>query len=111
LIDRGLLSEGDLIRALEEQETTRISVGRLAFEQGELELDDIVAILERQREGSKMRFCALAVQMGLLEDHKRKRLLELHEESKPPLGQILISMGLLAPEIVAEELDAYEDMD
>ena len=59
LVDRGVLTESQLLLALETQESMRPSIGRLAFQEGVLTLDQVVHVIDRQA-SSSLKFCALA---------------------------------------------------
>jgi hypothetical protein len=110
LVDRGLLTETQLLDALETQSSTRPSIGRISFELGFLDLDQIVEVIAEQESGNgKLRFCAQAVALGFLTNDQRDELLAAQQDSRIPLGQTLVTMGLLASDDVAKELSDYED--
>ena len=103
LIERGCLSEVEVLRALEQQGNSHLLFGRLAFEKGYMDLGQVVEVLEAQR-GNSLRFGALAVELGYLDEAQRKALLELQERAVPRLRQVLVEMGLISPDVAAEEL-------
>jgi hypothetical protein len=106
LVRKGILTEEQVMQALERQRGSTVSLGRLAFEHGYMDLDGVVAVLDRQRsEGG--RFGELAVKMALLTEPQRDELLALQSRARLPLGQVLAEMGLVAPEVLATELDEY----
>lgn len=106
LVDGGFLTDAQLLQALEEQSNTRSSVGRLAFELDIMDLDQVVKVIAAQETG-ELRFCAQAVELGFMTDAQRLELLDAQERTRPPLGQIIVSMGLIGAEIVERELEAY----
>jgi len=106
LVDKGLLSEQQLVDALEQQQQMRPSVGRLAFELEMLDLDQVVEIIDAQK-GRELRFCALGVELGHLTPEQRQEILAEQLQASIPLGQVLAAMGLLTVEVLTEELDAY----
>ena len=108
LIARGLLTEQQLLQALEQQGSLRPSIGRLAFERGFLDLDQVVAVIDAQAK-SELRFCALAVEMRFLTTPQREALLAAQAEARLPLGQVLAMMGVVPADTLEEELDAYND--
>lgn len=110
LVDRGLLTESQLLDALETQSSTRPSIGRIAFELGYLDLDQMVEVMAEQEAGNgKLRFCAQAVALGYLTNEQRHELLATQQDSRIPLGQTIVTMGLLSSDEVAQELSVYED--
>ncbi len=110
LVDRGLLSEKQLLDALEKQSSTRSAIGRIAFEMGLLDLDQVLEVIAEQESGDgSLRFCAQAVSLGFLTSDQRLELLAAQGDSRIPLGQTLVTMGLLSPDKVAQELDDYEE--
>jgi len=110
LVDRGLLTERQLLDALETQSSKRASIGRIAFELGVLDLDQVLEVIAKQESGGgTLRFCAQAVTLGFLTSDQRLELLAAQEDSRIPLGQILVTMGLLSPDRVTQELDDYEE--
>lgn len=110
LVDRGLLTEAQLLAALEMQSSARPSIGRLAFELDLLDLDQVLEVIAAQdASGGKLRFAAQAVDLGMITNDQRLQLLAAQEEARIPLGQTLVTMGILPPDVVAQELSDYED--
>ncbi len=106
LVSKGLITEKQLFIALEQQQQSCVSIGRLAFQEQILELDQIIEILERQ-EGSQMLFGELAVVLGMFTPEQRDHLVAIQKESTPPLGQVLAELGMLDVEVLEGELEAY----
>jgi len=110
LVDRGLLTEKQLLDALEKQSSTHSSAGRVAFELGFFDLNQVLEVIAEQESGDgSLRFCAQAVALGLLTSDQRLELLAAQGDSRIPLGQTLVTMGLLSPDKVTQELDDYEE--
>jgi hypothetical protein len=75
-----------------------------------LDLDQIVEVIAEQESGNgKLRFRAQAVALGFLKDEQRRELLAALKDSHIPLGQTLVTMGLLSPDKVAQELADYQE--
>ena len=106
LVERGLLTEEQLLEALEQQRTMRPSIGRLALEHRLLDLDQVVEVIERQAT-SPMRFCALAVELGFLTPAQREELLVAQSEAHTPLGQVLAATGALPIDVLEDSLERY----
>lgn len=104
LVERGVITEQQLLEALDAQRSLRPSIGRLAFELGVLDLDQVVTVMEAQAK-SPLRFCALAVELGLMTPEQREALLAEQEQRRVPLGQVLAR--LVPADAIEEALEAY----
>ncbi len=107
LLHKGLITEEQLIKALDHQLHSRVWLGRLAFEDELLDLDQVVEILARQDVTKKL-FGEVAVELGHLTSAQRDHLLEVQKLRSPRLGQVLAELGLFSVDVLEEELEAYE---
>ena len=106
LLKRGLITEEQLDHALEEQRAATVSIGRLAHAHGHMSAEEVVKVLEQQvRE--ELPFEELAVRSRFLTEEVRDRLVALHEDSRRPLGEWLVELGVLEPDVVKEELERF----
>ena len=106
LVERGLLSEENLRRALEHQETLSPALGRIGYERGMMTLDQVIEVLEAQREVG-LRFGEVAVARGVIDESQLSELLAVQHDSHLPLGQVLATLGLIDPIVLDRELKAY----
>lgn len=107
LLAQGLITERQLVEALDRQSQSRLSLGRLAFEREILDVEQIIAILDEQK-GKGLRFGETAVALGWLEDLQLQELLELQEHTLRPLGQVLAEAGVLPIDVLERELERFE---
>jgi len=107
LVNRGLLSEEDLLEALERQSRMQLSFGRLAYQMGLMTLDQVMETLRAQR-GTDQCFCSVAVAHEFLESRQVKEILEQQGETFMPLGQVLATLGYIDPETLDRELKLFE---
>ncbi len=109
LVDRGLLRPEQLLEALEQQQSAKVSIGRLAFQEGILPLEKVLEILSLQQElGEKRKsFGELAIELGYLDLAQRDELLRRQQRSTAPLAQVVVELGLLDFDLVKPALDEY----
>ena len=95
LVERNIIREKDLARALEIQKTDRVPLGQLAMQKGLIDNKQLFRILSRQRKpGEKDKsFGKLAVAMEYLSQEQVKTLLERQTHTNRLLGEILVSQG------------------
>lgn len=98
LVEQNLLRKEDLERALALQKIDRMPLGQLALQQGLISNQKLFRILSRQRkpEDKDKNFGKLAVEMGFLEQEQIESLLERQTHTNRLLGEILVSLGLVA---------------
>jgi hypothetical protein len=100
LVERSLLTEGQRLRALQQQRESDRRVGDLALQMGLLTAEERALVLEAQRPQDRL-FGELAVEMGLMRREDLERVLERKREAQVPLTDILIGERLLAPQEVS----------
>jgi len=95
LVERNIIREKDLARALEIQKTDRVPLGQLAMQKGLIDNKQLFRILSRQRkpEEKDKSFGKLAVAMEYLSQEQVKTLLERQTHTNRLLGEILVSQG------------------
>ena len=106
LVDRRILTEAQLLEALDQQQSLTVSFGRLAHQHGFATLDQICEILDAQRT-IPMRFGALAIEKGYMTEEQVEAVLATQQETHLPLGQVIVQLGLSDPETLDRELRAY----
>ncbi|MEE8260386.1 MAG: hypothetical protein V3R14_05245 [Nitrospinaceae bacterium] len=95
LVERNIIREKDLARALEIQKTDRVPLGQLAMQKGLIDNKQLFRILSRQRkpEEKDKSFGKLAVAMEYLSQEQVETLLERQTHTNRLLGEILVSQG------------------
>lgn len=92
-----LLGEESLALALGRQRAETPQIGRLALEQHLLSMRQVFHILERQTQTGKL-FGEQAVELGYIDDWHVSMLLQLQQESRPPISESLLQMQLCSPQ-------------
>lgn len=106
LVEKGLITQQQLARALQHQKRAKVAIGRLGYQEGMLSLDDISAVLIEQSQIKKL-FGEIAVAQGFLTVEQVDRLLDLQTRTAVPLGEILVQLQLLDFELVLMNLEEY----
>lgn len=106
LLARGLVTEEQLELALAAQRRATPSIARLAHAHGHMSAEEVVRVLEQQ-ERESLSFEELAVRNRYLTPEVRDWLVTLHRDSRRPLGDWLVELGILDAEMVKEELSDY----
>lgn len=109
LVSRGLLRPEQLLEALEHQQSAKVSIGRIAFQEGILPLEKVLEILTLQQElGEKRKpFGELAIELGYLDAAQREELVRRQQRSTAPLAQVIVELGLLDFDLVKSALEEY----
>ncbi len=97
LVRRGLLRPAQLLEALERQQSAKLSIGRLALQEGILPIEQVLEILAHQQElgAERKSFGELAIELGHLDAGQRDDLLKRQQRSTAPLAQVIVELGLL----------------
>ncbi len=125
LVDRGLLTEGGLQRALDEQARTRQQLGEILVARGWIsteELTDALAEQDVPLDGSdltdslgasprRLPLGRLLIEKGLLTEPVLELALDEQQVNWRPLGQILVAMGAISPENLARTLTEQHGFD
>ena len=95
LVEKSIIREKDLVRALEIQKTDRVPLGQLAIQKGLIDNKQLFRVLSRQRkpEEKNKSFGKLAVAMEYLSQDQVETLLERQTHTNRLLGGILVSQG------------------
>lgn len=95
LVEKNIISNDDLIDALDIQIKQRALIGQLAKQNKMISGKDLLRILNAMRKpgNTKKLFGEVAVSLGLLSIEQIDKLLETQNESSEPIGGILVSMG------------------
>lgn len=106
LVDKKVITRGQLREALEMQKQTRKPLGLLGVDLGYLRAGQVVEVLREQR-GTEEPFGRLAVARGFLTQEQLQELLDRQAESHLFLGEALVRMGVLTYGRLETLLDAF----
>jgi chemotaxis protein histidine kinase CheA len=107
LVEKGLISEGDLGGLIQAQKTARnVRVGTILVEQGLITQEELEEALVRQKGPDKgRRVGEILVSMGKIEhEHVERAIKEQDNLKETKLGEILLKQKIGAPEKVAAAL-------
>jgi CheY-specific phosphatase CheX len=108
LLDRWVITRGQLLEALELQEYRNLKFGVLAVQKGYLGQEQVEAINEAQR-GTDRRFGDLAVERGFLTDEQSREIITLQKNSYLFLGEALLELGHLTEDVLERELAIFRE--
>ncbi|TCZ88665.1 chemotaxis protein CheX [Lysobacter sp. N42] len=94
LLEKGVISSAQLLRALDVQRASNPALGEIAVEFGMLTASQALTINERQRREDK-RFGDIAQAMGLLTGEEVAQLLDTQKARRKLFGEILVEEGFL----------------
>ncbi|MFQ5673600.1 MAG: hypothetical protein ACE5G9_10935 [Nitrospinales bacterium] len=107
LVQRGLVTEEEVLRAVDTQAQSRIPLGRLAVDNHFLAGGDLFRILSRQRKTSGKRFGEIAIELGLLTKEQAEKLLEIQGQTSKKIGDILVSQSALSQNSLNQALKDF----
>jgi hypothetical protein len=105
LIKRGVATEEQILKALDEQKKNRLPLGTVAIMEKFLGFKDVYSILNRQMAEPEKNFGEIAVELGLINQEELDRILQLQKEKNPHVGEVLVEQGVLDKERLHEELN------
>ena len=106
LIERGKLTDAQVIAVLDDQRSHQPLLGSLLIKSGKLSMRDATAVLLYQQEIGG-RFGETAVQMGALEESALFEALTEQRRLRPSFRQSIVHLGFLDKETVTQEFDAF----
>jgi hypothetical protein len=106
LVQRGLVTEAQLVEALDNQRRLTSTIGHVAREAGKLTVHEVLQVLNRQAEKGG-RFLEAAVELGYLAERDVAALLSRQRASRPPLGELLVQMDYVTEPVLMRELAVY----
>lgn len=108
LIDRWVITRGQLIEALELQDYRNQKFGEVAVHRGLLSEEQVEQINERQK-SEDMRIADLAVSMGLIEEQQAREILTFQKNNHLYLGEALLELGHITEDILERELAIFTE--
>ncbi len=109
LVNNDIISDTVLLQALVEQNKRQETIERIAVAKRILSVKQMLATLNRQADSCDS-FTAVALRMGYLTDDEVDVLVELQQQSRPMLGEILVEMGALDRKTLEIMLDKFHSL-
>lgn len=94
LVDRGVVNESVIVRAMDLQRDDIIPIGKLAIQERMLHSRQVMMILNAQIDSGKL-FGQIAVDLGFMDQEAVKKLLSLQQQHRPPLLDVLRQMEVV----------------
>ena len=109
MIEKNIVREEELLKALDDQKAKRVPLGQLAVKEGFLEPKQLFKILTAQRkQGSEGgNFGAVAVEMGFMTPEKMAELVKIQTETNELLGDILVEQEFLTRSELLQALKEF----
>ena len=109
LVKQGVSTPEHIIQALDTQMKKQMAVGKIALQYRLLEMNHMFTILNRQVD-TDLKFCDIAIALGFLTREQADFILSIQMSKRPKLGEILVEMGLISQQQLAEALVGYEKL-
>ncbi|QJT11091.1 hypothetical protein [Oceanidesulfovibrio marinus] len=109
LVQTGIISPGQLDRAISRQKQSNTLLGKLARERNLLAPEQIEAILEQQKQDPR-RFGELAVDMGFISGDQLDNLLDNQANNHIYLGEALIKENILSQDALVAQLNIFQNL-
>lgn len=106
LLNKNVITQEQLLAALDKQATTRVKIGALAIHAGYMTASEVEQIFIMQTHQDK-RFGELAIEKGYLSQKQLDELLDLQLPDYIILGQILADQGILTPVQLERHITDY----
>jgi len=103
LIDRGIITEKNLIDGLEMQKKECPSDEIIAVDLGILTKAEVHEVKTAQQDTGSS-FLSIALELGYVNDLQKQRLIHEHNHRKPQIGEILDKMRVVNRSVVDDEL-------
>ena len=106
LVDRGRITNDQLVAALDVQRRSRPLIGRIALTERILSVRQVMRILDAQvtRAGP---FGEVGIELGFLTPDGLENLLGIQRDMTPKIGEILVQMGALTRAQLEEEISVF----
>ncbi len=107
LLEKGRISNDQLLDAVEYQNSTNARLGTLAIERGVLSEDQVREVNQQQKTTDRL-FGDLAVDLGYLTPDQLADLVEIQKTARLFLGEALVEKGFMTPEELERELAMFK---
>ena len=108
LIDRWVITRGQLIEALELQDYRNLKFGEVAMQKKYLSEEQVKRINEEQKR-QDIQFADLAVALGELNEAQAREILTLQKNNHLFLGESLLELGHVTEDILERELSIFKE--
>ncbi len=108
LIDRWVITRGQLIEALELQEYRNLKFGEVAMQKKYLSEEQVKRINDEQKR-QDIQFADLAVALGELNEAQAREILTLQKNNHLFLGESLLELGHVTEDILERELSIFKE--
>lgn len=99
LVEKGVVSQGDLLDALLEQQRAMTPLPEFAYKQGGVSADSMLAAFRSQQMAGKDFMSALRECAGLSQE-KLDSMLDAYSSSRKPIGELLVKRGVPLEKII-----------
>lgn len=106
LIDQGVISRSDLLRAIDLQEQTNLRFGDLVVKMGLMTREQTALVIRAQRHAD-LQFGEMAVKLGYLKSAQIDQVLEKQRREHLYIGEALVRLGVLGEERLEELLARF----
>ncbi len=110
LVNNDIISDAVLLEALVKQKKSEETIERIAVAKRMLSVKQMLAILNRQADSCDS-FTVVAIRLGYLTGDEVDVLLELQQQSRPMLGEILVQMGEIDNKTLEAMLKKYQSLE
>lgn len=100
----GLVTEDQLLTALDAQESRAPSLTRLAVEAGRLSVESALELMDMRARGDERSFEEIAQEQYWITRKDLEGLYELRAQRRPRLGEILVRLGFITRAQLREAL-------
>lgn len=107
LLEKGRITNEQLLEAVEYQNSTNARLGTLAIERGLLSEDQVRHVNQQQKTTDRL-FGDLAVDLGYLTPDQLADLVEIQKTSRLFLGEALVEKGFMTAEELERELALFK---
>jgi len=108
LIDRWVITRGQLIEALELQEYRNLKFGAAAIQKEYLTEEQVEKVNEQQK-SQDLLFADLAVSIGFITDEQAREVLTFQKNNHLFLGEALLELGHITEDILERELAIFKE--
>ena len=110
LVNNDTISEALLMEALIKQKQSEETIARIAVAKRILSVKQMLAILNQQADSCDS-FTTVALSLGYLTKDEVDVLLDLQQQSRPMLGEILVEMGVMDEMALDTMLIKFQSLD
>ncbi|MEK6777237.1 MAG: chemotaxis protein CheX [bacterium] len=107
MVEKGVVSREDLLKAVELQDSVNIKFGEMARSMGLLTDADIERIHEAQR-SEDLRFGDMSIKLGILTEDQLKEVLAKQKSTHLYIGEALVKVGAVQADDLPGYLDAFK---